>query len=144
MFQEVTETSSLKRLIGCTPRAVLFQFAFCLLMYNLTMVLKRHVADDGHVDTAIVSTRNLFYDLRRELLAWNYLGLDTPCEIPAAAEAMRQRRAALLEGTWDPKVYTKASDQMPRTKPKRKSLQGGHTSVQKLLDGRVKVRLAKS
>ncbi len=144
MFQEVTETFSLKHLIGCSPKAVLFQFAFCLLMYNLTQVLKRHVADDGQVDVAIVSTRNLFYDLRRELLTWNYLELDLPGNLPAAAEAMRRRLAALLEGTWDPEVYTKASDKKPRTKPKRKSLQGGHTSVQKILDGRVKVRLAKN
>jgi hypothetical protein len=144
MFQEVTETFSLKHLIGCSPQAVLFQFAFCLLMYNLTQVLKRHVADDGQVDVAIVSTRNLFYDLRRELLTWNYLELDLPGDIPAAAEAMRRRLAALLEGTWDPEVYTKALDKKPRTKPKRKSLQGGHTSVQKLLDGRVKVRVAKN
>ena len=34
MFQEVTETFSLQHLIGCSPKAVLFQFAFCLLMYN--------------------------------------------------------------------------------------------------------------
>ena len=92
----------------------------------------------------VVSTRNLFYDLRRELLTWNYLELDMPGNLPAAAEAMRRRLAALLEGTWDPEVYTKASDKKPRIKPKRKSLQGGHTSVQKLLDGRVKVRVAKN
>jgi hypothetical protein len=144
MFQEVTETFSLAHLIGCSPKAVLFQFAFCLLMYNLTQILKRHVAADGGVDVAIVSTRNLFYDLRRERLAWNYLGLHAPGDIPAGAEAMRQRLAALLKGLWDPKVYTKASDKKPRTKPMRKSLQGGHTSVQKILDGRVKVRVSKS
>jgi hypothetical protein len=152
MFQEVTETFSLKHLIGCTPRAVLFQFAFCLLMYNLTQVLKRHLAADGDVDVAIVSTRNLFYDLRRELQVWNYLGLAAPAAaaaaddddaIPGDAEAMRRRLAALMKGIWDPRVYTKASDKTPRTKPMRTSLQGGHTSVQKILDGRVKVRVAK-
>jgi hypothetical protein len=143
MFQEVTETFSLDHLIGCTPKAVLFQFAFCLLMYNLTQVLKHHVAADGGVNVAIVSTRNLFYDLRRELIAWNYLELDTPDEMPAAAAAMRQRLEMLLKGIWDPKVYTKASDKRPRTKPKRKSLHGGHTSIQKILEGKVKVRVTK-
>jgi DDE family transposase len=144
MFQEVTETFSLDHLIGCAPKAVLFQFAFCLLMYNLTQVLKRHVAADGGVSVSIVSTRNLFYDLRRELIAWNYLELDAPDEIPAEADAMRRRLAELLKGIWDPKVYTKASDKTPRTKPKRKSLHGGHTSIQKILDGKVKVRVTKS
>lgn len=141
MFQEVTETFSLKHLIGCAPKAVLFQFSFCLLMYNLTQVLKRHVADDGQVDVSIVSTRNLFYDLRRELLAWNYLGLDLPTDLPATAAAMRRRLANLLQGIWDPAVYTKASDKKPRTKPKRTSLKGGHTSVQKLLEKSVKPRV---
>lgn len=144
MFQEVTETFSLQHLIGCSPKAVLFQFAFCLLMYNLTLVLKRHLAADGGVDVAIVSTRNLFYDLRRELLAWNYLELDLPGHIPTDAPAMRRRLAALLQGLWDPKVYTKAQDQKPRTKPYRTSLLGGHTSVQKILEGKVKVRVLKS
>lgn len=142
MFQEVTETFSLKHLIGCTPKAVLFQFAFCLLMYNLTQVLKRHVAQDGQVDVSIVSTRNLFYDLRRELLAWSYLELDLPADLPTTPAAMRRRLGNLLKGIWDPAVHTKASDKKPRTKPKRRSLHGGHTSVQKLLEKRARVRAA--
>lgn len=144
MFQQVTETFNLKHLIGSTPKAVLFQAAFCLLMYNLTQVVKAYVAQDGKVERSAVSTANLFYDIKRELSTWSYLEL---AEVPArveGAEAMRQRLAELLRGSWDAVAYRKAVDKNPRTYRKKKSLHGGHTSVQRLLEGKVKVRATKS
>ena len=149
MFQEVTETFALGHLIGCGPKAVLFQLAFCLLMYNLVQVVKRYVAADGGVDAAVVSTHNLFYDVRRELTAWSYLGADGAAgdgaDAPRDAAAVRARLAALLAGCWDAVAYTKAADKRPRPRPpKTKSLTGGHTSVQRLLDGRVRVRPTKT
>jgi hypothetical protein len=144
MFQQVTETFALDHLIGCTPRAVLFQVAFCLLMYNLVQVLKAYVAADGRVDRSLVSTANLFYDVRRELSTWSYLAAAAALPaISAAPDAasMRARLRALLVGSWDAVAYLKASDKRPRKKrPKPKRLHGGHTSVQRLLDGRVKLR----
>ena len=137
MFQQVTETFSLSHLTGCTPRAVLFQFAFCLLMYNLVQVVKAYVARDGGVERGSVSTANLFYDVKRELLTWSYFALPAP---PAAAD-VRSRLRELLEGSWDPLAYPKAADKNPR--PRRNlptpRLHGGHTSVQRLLDGTAKV-----
>jgi hypothetical protein len=148
MFQQVTQTFALDHLIGCSPRAVLFQFALCLLMYNLAQVLRRYVAADGRVDAEAVSTHALFYDLRRELAAWSYLGLPAPAAgaIPRGdPAAMRGRLAALLAGSWDAVAYPKAVDKKPRAKPPdRRSLHGGHTSVQRLLDGRVKVRATRA
>jgi hypothetical protein len=149
MFQEVTETFALDHLIGCAPRAVLFQLAFCLLMYNLVQIVKRYVAADGGVDAAVVSTHNLFYDVRRELTAWSYLGADdgggADGDAPRDAAAVRVRLAALLAGSWDAVAYTKAADKRPRPRPpKTKSLTGGHTSVQRLLDGRASVRATKT
>lgn len=140
MFQQVTETFSLSHLIGCSPRAVLFQFAFCLLMYNLTQVLKAYVADDGGVDRQTVSTANLFYDLKRELLARSYLAAGTvkPPAGATASGAMAARLRELLRGSWDPLAYTKAADKKPRTPRLSRPLPGGHTSVQRLLDSAAK------
>lgn len=140
MFQQVTETFSLSHLIGCSPRAVLFQFAFCLLMYNLTQVLKAYVADDGGVDRQTVSTANLFYDLKRELLARSYLAAGTvkPPAGATASGAMAARLRELLRGSWDPLAYTKAADKKPRTPRPSRPLPGGHTSVQRLLDSAAK------
>ena len=55
----------LRRLIGCTPQAVLFQSAFCLLMYNLIQVIKAYAAQDGNVGPQEVSTANLFDDVKK-------------------------------------------------------------------------------
>ena len=140
MFQQVAETFSLSHLTGCTPRAVLFQFAFCLLMYDLVQVVKAYVAADGGVEREPVSTANLFYDVKRELLTWSYFDLDAP-EAARGAADMRPRLRELLRGGWDPLAYPKAADKQPR--PHRPAapirLRGGHTSVQRLLDGTAKV-----
>jgi hypothetical protein len=140
MFQQVTETFALEHLIGCSPRAVLFQFALCLLMYNLVQAVKGFVAADGKVEASVVSTYGLFYDIRRELCAWAYLGEGELRRAPRDAAAMRLRLRELLKGSWDPVAYTKASDKKPRVRPQRQPLHGGHSSVQRLLDGNVKVK----
>jgi len=134
MFQQVTTTFALDHLIGCTPQAILFQFALCLLMYNLIQVVKGYVAEDGKVELAIVSTYGLFYDLKRELHAWAYLSDGTCRRAARADQAMRQRLRALLRDSWDAVAYTKASDKKRRQKkPPPRPLPGGHSSVHRLL-----------
>jgi hypothetical protein len=143
VFQQVTETFSLSHLIGSHPRAVLFQFAYCLLLHNVMQVVKAYVAEDGKVLASAVSMSYLFADVRKELSAWAY---HTDGSWPRAdrdAAAMRGRLRELLKGSWHPVAYQKASDKKPRPKPPPKPLlHGGHTSVQRLLEGRV--RLAKT
>jgi hypothetical protein len=139
MFQQVTETFSLSHLIGSSPRAVLLQFAFCLLLYNLMQVVKAYVADGGAVLASVVSMYYLFDDVRRELLTWAYHTDGSWPHTPRDAAALRGRLVELLGGVWN-KKYTKASDKKPRAKPKPNiQLVGGHTSVQRLLEGRAKV-----
>jgi hypothetical protein len=142
VFQQVTETFSLQHLIGSSPKAVLFQFAYCLLLYNLVQLIKTYVAADGKVLAGAVSTFYLFQDIRRELAAWAY---HTDGAWPRRrhhrdAEPMRQRLRELLHGSWDPIGYTKASDKKPRpNRPPPKRLHGGHSSVQRLLEGKAVV-----
>ena len=139
MFQQVTETFSLEHLIGSGPQAVLFQFAYCLLLYNLIQLVKTYVAQDGSVLASAVSTFYLFNDVRRELEAWAYHG-GTWTRQMRTAEQMRRRLEQLLSGSWDPIAYTKASDKHPRPKrPPPLPLHGGHSSVQRLLEGRARV-----
>jgi hypothetical protein len=144
VFQQVTETFSLSHLIGSAPKAVLLQFAYCLLLYNLMQVIKAYVAQDGAVLASVVSMIYLFSDVREELTAWAYHAGNVawPRQRRDAA-AMQQRLAQLLDGVWNPVAYTKASDKKPRGKPKKKiRLHGGHTSVQRLLEGKVKLVVA--
>jgi hypothetical protein len=135
MFQQVTETFSLSNLIGSSPRAVLLQFAYCLLLYNMVQLVKAYVAEDGGVSQMIVSTFHLFEDMKRELQAWAYHG-DGTWERVAQSDArgMAQRMRELLRGSWDAVGYTKASDKKARPKrPPPIQLRGGYTSVQRLI-----------
>jgi len=140
VFQQVTETFSLEHLMGSSPKAVLFQFAYCLLLYNLVQLIKAYVADDGKVLATAVSTFYLFQDIRRELAAWAYHTGGAWPRCRRNAGQMRGRLRELLRGSWDPIGYTKASDRKPRPKPPPpKRLHGGHSSVQRLLEGRAVV-----
>src|SRR6185295_18681905 len=130
----------LDHLIGSAPQAVLLQFAYCLLLYDLVQLVKAYVAADGQILASIVSTYYLFADIRKELVAWAYHGGGDYSRAARDAGQMRQRLSELLHGSWDPIAYTKASDKKPRPQrapPKR--LHGGHSSVQRVLEGRAKV-----
>ena len=139
-FQQVTEVFALAKLIGASPRGIIFQGALCLLIYNMTLTIKGYVAGAGKQAMTAVSTENLFYDLSRELIAWSVLGGGegdggTPALPPPAPRdpaAMRQRLQSLLGGRWN-KRWLKKADKRPR-KPKEKNpLPGGHASVWKLM-----------
>lgn len=140
VFQQVTETFSLSHLIGCAPKAVLLQFSFCLLLYNLMQVIKAYVAEDGKVLASVVSMFYLFNDVRSELVAWAYHTDGSWPKVLRDAPTMRRRLRVLLKGLWDPVAYTKASDKKPRAKPKPKlRLHGGYSSVLRALQGTAKV-----
>ena len=144
VFQQVTETFSLSHLIGCSPKAALFQLAYCLLLYDLVQLVKAYVAEDGKVLAGAVSTFYLFRDVRRELAAWAYHTDGAWPRCRRDAGQMRRRLRELLAGSWDPIAYTKASDKKPRKKPPPpRRLHGGYSSVQRVLEGRAKVVVTK-
>lgn len=141
VFQQVTETFALEHLIGSQPKAVLLQFAFCLLLYNVMQVIKAYVAQDGNVKPNIVSMHYLFDDVRTELRAWAYHGDGQWPPGGRDAATLRKRLETLLSGSWNAVRYTKASDKKVRPPPdqKRQWLSGGYTSVQRALEGRAKI-----
>jgi hypothetical protein len=73
MFQQVTEVFGLQGLIGGRPEATVFQFAFCLVLYNLIQLVRGFVAAAEQRERETISTENLFEDVRRELIAWNVM-----------------------------------------------------------------------
>lgn len=140
IFQQVTETFSLDHLIGSNPKAVLLQFSYCLLLYNLVQLIKTYVARDGKVLATRVSTLYLFQDIRRELQAWAYHTDGAWPRCNRDAGQMRERLGELLAGSWNPIGYLKASDKRPRPKrPPPIRLRGGHSSVQRVLNGEARV-----
>jgi hypothetical protein len=73
IFQKVTEVFHLRGLIGGTPKATVFQFAFCLLLYNMIQLIRGYIAAHQQRETETISLENLFLDVHRQLTAWSVL-----------------------------------------------------------------------
>jgi Transposase DDE domain len=71
MFQQVTEVFGLSGLIGSTPEGTIFQFALCLLLYNMIQVVRGVIATEVEKPREKISSENLFDDVQREMIAWN-------------------------------------------------------------------------
>jgi Transposase DDE domain len=137
VFQQITEVFPLKRLIGGTPQAGIFQMAFCLLLYNMIHVLRAYVAAAVGWQPAQVSLEKLFDDVERELIAWTVL------VEPAATVAVfgvvlslaqvRQRLSKLLRGVWQER-WLKAVNEQPRPQRAAQKASRAHTSVHRVLE----------
>ena len=135
VFQKVTEVFHLRALIGGKPKGTIFQFAFCLLLYNVIQVIRGYVAAHQQRETETISIENLFRDVHRQLTAWSVLvesGL--PLEnIPPAANsaALAVRLDCLLSSQWSNR-WIKAINKK-RRKHIPKPHDRGHGSVYRLM-----------
>jgi hypothetical protein len=139
VFQKVTEVFHLRGLIGGTPKATIFQFAFCLLLYNVIQVIRGYIAAHQQRETETISIENLFLDVHRQLTAWSVLvesavRLD---DIPLAADlpALAARLHVLLGQQWS-KRWIKATNKRRRAhtpKPHDRT----HGSVYRILHAAV-------
>jgi IS4 transposase len=136
MFQDITEVFSLRRLIGSTPEATVFQAAFCFLLYNVIVVLRAYLATAAR-PVEQISGEKLFEDVERQLVAWQeVIGpaqtaavLDAPLTVPA----LKRRLKELLTSAWTER-WRKAPAKKPGVKhPDKEYLKGGHNSVYRLL-----------
>jgi hypothetical protein len=134
VFQQVTEVFGLEGLIGCSPEATLFQFAYCLVLYNILQVVRAYVAKESNHAVAEVSTEKLFVDVENQLNAWNELISPTATVKliePLALEPTRARLRKLLSGIWK-NVWKKAPPQKRR--PPQHSGDRTHKSAYRLLE----------
>ena len=137
VFQTVTEVFPLKRLIGSTPQAGIFQMAFCLLLYNMIHVLRAYVAAAEQWEAADVSLEKLFEDVERELIAWTVMvdPLATVRElgmVPSVA-AVRQQLTHLLGTVWQDR-WLKSVNEKSRAYRRKPQSSRGHTSVHRILE----------
>ena len=135
VFQKVTEVFHLQALIGTTPKATVFQFAFCLLLYNVIQVVRGFVAKHQHRPTETISIENLFLDVRRQLTTWSVLlEASVPlADIPLAPDlpSLAKRLNKLLHSQWSNR-WIKATNKRRRAhipKPHDR----GHGSVYRIL-----------
>jgi hypothetical protein len=136
VFQKITEVFPLKRLIGGTPRAGIFQLAFCLLLYNMIHVLQAQIAAAEHGEPDDVSLEKVFADVERELIAWTVLVEPAVTvallgAVPTAAQ-LKQQLTKLLSGVWQDR-WLKAVNEKPRPHGAAPKASRTHTSVHRIL-----------
>jgi hypothetical protein len=139
VFQQITEVFNLKRLIGSTPQATIFQASFCLMLYNVLQVIREHIAcaQAEPYRPEILSTEQIFTDLTRQMIAVFELvpSSDVAAMIP------RKRTAPQLKNHLQvrlrvpiSKLWIKAVNKKPRSHPKTIKQSGAHTSVARLIE----------
>ncbi len=135
VFQQVTEVFGLQGLIGSSPRATVFQFAFCLLLYNLLQVVRAYVAQGSKHRFGEVSTEMLFRDVQDQLTAWYQMvpaketvAVVVPLDLKATCRRLRERLAGVWKEVW------RKSPKRSRA-PSRHTGHPSHVSAHRLLQG---------
>jgi hypothetical protein len=145
VFQQITEVFHLQTLIGTTPQGTVFQFAFCVLLYNMVQVVRAYVATAQARPVPTISTELLFDDVHRQLVALTEL---VPVEqveplfpeLPTEAELRAQLRrllATIWTNRWLKQLTTKRKAPAPRT-----PIRGNQTSVFRLVTAHHKQRVS--
>jgi len=139
MFQQVTEVFDLQHLIGSTPQGALFQFALCLLLYNVIQVTRGYVAELQQRSTATISSELLFRDVRDEMIAAakfiDRAELIQLLDRPYSASQLRHRLCHLLQYSWASTWLKAPPRKTPRQPPPPKiEVSGGHFSAWKQIE----------
>jgi Transposase DDE domain len=144
VFQQITEVFHLQTLIGTTPQGTVFQFAFCVVLYNLVQLVRAYVATAQTRPVPTISTELLFDDVHRQLVAFTEL---VPAEqveplVPVlpTEEALRAQLTRLLATIWTNRWLKQPTKK--RTAPaSRTPIRGNQTSVFRLVTAYHKQRV---
>jgi DDE family transposase len=144
VFQQITEVFHLQTLIGSTPLGTVFQFAFCLLLYNMVQVVRAYVATAQARPVPTISTELLFDDVHRQLVAFTELVPPAQVEplfpvLPTAA-ALRAQLTRLLATVWTTR-WLKAPTKKRKVPAPRTPIRGNQTSVFRLVTAYHKQRV---
>lgn len=141
MFQQVVQTFDLRHLIGGTAQATVFQAVLCLLLYNITLLIRDHVAAGAQRPPKTVSSKLLFDDVVRQLTGWmQVLGPEVTLELlrqkpMAEPEALRRWLEHRLAAVWTERWIKAPTRKQPARRVGRAYLCGGHSSVDKIQRG---------
>ena len=141
MFQQLVQTFDLRHLIGGTPEATVFQAIFCLLLSNITLIVRGYVAKGAERPPQTVSLHLLYCDIVGELTAWmKVIGPDATLEALrerpfSTAEQFRGYLQRLLGKVWTDRLAKAKTTKRAPKKPPRAYLTGGHSSADRILRG---------
>ncbi|MBV8126253.1 MAG: transposase [Planctomycetaceae bacterium] len=136
MFQQVVEVFGLSHLVGTTPEGTIFQFALCLLLYDLIQVVRGMVAVGAGRPRATISSKKLFEDVQRELIAWN-VTIDPGATVAyfegsGTAPRVKAWLSGLLSGVW--KEHWMKSPPKKKQPPREKESKRTYGSVFRTLE----------
>jgi hypothetical protein len=133
VFERITDVFALRRLIGTSPRATLFQLSLCLVMYNVLQLVRAYIARANRKPLNRVSPKKLLEDIREQmtscLIILEVEALTACLAKSGTIDDMKQFLSKTLH-VWENR-WIKAKPQRNRTeKPKR---QRCHDSVFRVL-----------
>jgi hypothetical protein len=136
VFQQITEVFHLQTLIGTTPQGTVFQFAFCVLLYNMVQIVRAYVATAQARPVPTISTELLFDDVHRQLVAFTELVPPGQVEpllpvLPTEAE-LRLQLTRLLATVWTTR-WLKAPTKKRKAPVPRTPIRGNQMSVFRLV-----------
>ena len=137
VFHQITDVFSLRHLIGTLPQAVLFQLSFCLLLYNALQVVRGHLASHRGCEAKKISNEQLFYDVKRQLVAVSELVetdrlLSLLGPVPTAA-GLREGLREVLRSAWSDRWWKKPSSGRGGHQKVKTRVLGNHTSTHRVL-----------
>jgi hypothetical protein len=139
LFQKITEVFHLQALVSSQENGTVFQAALCLLLYNITIVVRAYVAEGANKTPSDVSIEKLFVDISRQLTSVvEVLGTDTVVVYYAnrswTADRLQQYLQNVLGQTWR-EWWTKTPPRKANKPTQTEYLVGGHSSVYKIRRG---------
>jgi len=136
VFQQITEVFHLQSLIGTTPQGTVFQFAFCVLLYNMVQVVRAYVATAQARPVPTISTELLFDDVHRQLVALTELvpaeRMEPLFSVLPTEEALRAQLTRLLAVIWTNRWLKQPTKKRTVPAP-RTPIRGNQTSVFRLV-----------
>jgi Transposase DDE domain len=138
VFHQITDVFSLRNLIGTSPKAMLFQLSFCLLLYNTLQVIRAYLASHQACEAKTISNEKLFYDVKRQLVAVNELiKADQVASLLGAVPTVAELREYLrerLRDTWSVRWWKAPSSGRGGHQKVKIRVLGNHTSTFRVLE----------
>jgi hypothetical protein len=136
VFQQITEVFHLQARIGTTPQGTVFQFAFCVLLYNMRQGVRAYVATAQARPAPTISTELLCDDVHRQLVAFTELVASAHVEplIPVlpTEDALGAQLTRLVATIWTNR-WLKQPAKKRKAPPPRTPIHGNQTSVFRLI-----------
>jgi hypothetical protein len=137
VFQQVTEVFHLQRLISSTPQGTIFQFSFCLLLYNLIQVTRGYIAQAQRKQPNTISGEMVFYDVHRQLISLTELAEHEAIieyfQAPTNTTDLIEHLQTLLADEWHDRWIKSPKKKKATKKEPKKLVNGGHTSLYRII-----------